>query len=83
MTPHDPIRSIPVNIGGKEYDLILYPLPDPPATVTRWRLQVIHRSLTGHLQVIRAWLYAHAMPLMFAAGGLLLAAALVAAAVTQ
>jgi hypothetical protein len=66
----EPTRSIPLHIGGREYNIVWHRLPDAPTSVTRWRFEVI-----------RARLYAHAIPLLFLVLGLLLAVALVVAAV--
>jgi hypothetical protein len=73
----EPTRSIPVNVGGAKTYVTLYRLPDAPPvrfTVARYWLGVL-------IAAVRAWLYAHAMPLLFVALGLLLAVALVVGAV--
>jgi hypothetical protein len=53
----EPPRPIPIHVGGKTKHIVWYRLPDPPESVTRWRLQVIYRSIRGHLRFIQRWLY--------------------------
>jgi hypothetical protein len=74
MTPNP--RTIIVHIGRREIP-IEWPADAPP---TPRRFEVMRYWLAVLLAAVRVWLYAHAMPILFAALGLLLAAALFAAA---
>jgi hypothetical protein len=63
MTTREPTRSIPLHIGGREYDLIWYRLGDAPRT---------------RPARLRRWLYVHTAPLLFVATAALAALTLAA-----
>jgi hypothetical protein len=64
MTPQpQPTRSIPLYIGGREYDLIWYRLGDEPLT---------------RPARLRQWLWRNTAPLLFVATAVVAAAALAA-----
>jgi hypothetical protein len=76
MTPNP--RTIILHIGRRKIP-IEWPAPDDAPPAPR-RFEVMRYWLAVLSAAVRAWLYAHAMPVLFAALGLLLAAALVVGA---